>query len=146
MVSHVEASAHSCRASAKRELRCDLKEETLPCRPLDRRAAARRRAWGRGPMILRFEPLEGRQLMAALPTGVALPDLVSTSFTTPQASDYNSTIEVKGAIANVGSAAVPPGAIAGIYASTHAGDRSRISPHRSGHDQRGARTRRNTGL
>lgn len=29
----------------------------------DRRAAGRRRAWGRGPVILRFEPLEGRQLM-----------------------------------------------------------------------------------
>ena len=28
----------------------------------DRRAAARRRAWGRGPIILRFEPLEERQL------------------------------------------------------------------------------------
>jgi hypothetical protein len=31
----------------------------------DRRAAARRRAWGRGPAILRFEPLEGRQLLSA---------------------------------------------------------------------------------
>ena len=31
----------------------------------NRRAAARRRAWGRGPIILRFEPLEGRQLLAA---------------------------------------------------------------------------------
>ncbi len=31
----------------------------------DRRAAGRRRAWGRGPVILRFEPLEGRQLMTA---------------------------------------------------------------------------------
>jgi hypothetical protein len=30
----------------------------------DRRAAARRKAWGRGPMILRFEPLEGRQLLS----------------------------------------------------------------------------------
>ena len=32
----------------------------------DRRAAARRRAWGRGPIILRFEPLEGRQLLSAV--------------------------------------------------------------------------------
>ena len=31
----------------------------------DRRARARRRAWGRGPAILRFEPLEGRQLLSA---------------------------------------------------------------------------------
>ncbi len=84
---------------------------------LDRRAAARRRAWGRGPMILRFEPLEARQLMAANLANVALPDLVSTAFTTPTVSDYNSTIEAKGAIKNAGTAQVPPGAIAGIYAS-----------------------------
>lgn len=31
----------------------------------DRRAAGRRRAWGRGPVILKFEPLEGRQLLSA---------------------------------------------------------------------------------
>ena len=31
----------------------------------DRRTRARRRAWGRGPTILRFEPLEGRQLLTA---------------------------------------------------------------------------------
>ena len=30
----------------------------------DRRANARRRAWGRGPAVLRFEPLEGRQLLS----------------------------------------------------------------------------------
>ena len=35
----------------------------------DRRTAARRRAWGRGPHILRFEPLEGRQLLSADPLG-----------------------------------------------------------------------------
>ena len=35
----------------------------VPMSSHDRRAAARRRAWGRGPIILRFEPLEGRQLL-----------------------------------------------------------------------------------
>jgi hypothetical protein len=84
---------------------------------LDRRAAARRRAWGRGPMILRFEPLEGRQLMAANLNAAALPDLISTAFSTPAASDWNTTIEASGAIKNNGTAQVPPGAIAGIYAS-----------------------------
>jgi len=84
---------------------------------LDRRAAARRRAWGRGPMILRFEPLEDRQLMTGSMSGIALPDLISTAFATPHTADYNSTIEVKGAIKNAGDAPVPPGAIAGIYAS-----------------------------
>jgi hypothetical protein len=34
--------------------------------PNDRRARARRKAWGRGPMILRFDPLEGRQLLSTL--------------------------------------------------------------------------------
>ena len=37
-------------------------EATMPSQK--RRAAGRRRAWGRGPIILRFESLEGRQLLA----------------------------------------------------------------------------------
>lgn len=39
--------------------------------PNHRRAAARRKAWGRGPMILRFEPLEGRALLSGGTTGAA---------------------------------------------------------------------------
>jgi len=84
---------------------------------LDRRAAARRRAWGRGPMILRFEPLEGRQLLAGGFVETNLPDLVATSFDTPHNADWNNTIEAKGVIANQGAAPVPPGALAAIYAS-----------------------------
>ncbi|MDB5351795.1 MAG: hypothetical protein JWN86_3042 [Planctomycetota bacterium] len=63
----------------------------------DRRAAARRRAWGRGPTTLRFEPLEGRQLLsisdpisaiaAAAGSGTASPAVVSsTTDTTNTAS------------------------------------------------------------
>ncbi len=85
----------------------------------DRRAAARRRAWGRGPVILRFESLEGRQLMAvnAMAAKQALPDLLSTEFDTAPSADWNDTIGVNGAVANLGNAPVPPGAFAGIYAS-----------------------------
>jgi hypothetical protein len=82
----------------------------------DRRAAARRRAWGRGPMILRFEPLERRQLLAIATTN--LPDLVDTAFSSTATADWGGTIEVKGTIANDGAAPVPPGALAGIYASS----------------------------
>ncbi len=37
----------------------------------DRRSAAHRRAWGRGPTILRFEPLEGRELLSGVTTSLA---------------------------------------------------------------------------
>ena len=57
----------------------------------DRRAAGRRRAWGRGPVILRFEPLEGRALLSGLP------DLVSASFTTStHSADWGSTLQAEG--------------------------------------------------
>lgn len=81
----------------------------------DRRAAARRRAWGRGPMILRFEPLEGRQLLAG--GASPLPDLVATSFSTTTTGDWGGTIQVSGTIANIGSAALPAGTVAAVYAS-----------------------------
>jgi hypothetical protein len=80
----------------------------------DRRAAARRRAWGRGPVILRFEPLEGRQLMAS---GAALPDLVATSFNASPGGDWGQKVQVSGTIANIGTAALPTGAVVAIYAS-----------------------------
>ena len=66
-------------------------------------------------MILRFEPLEYRQLLAFAATN--LPDLVDTAFSSTTAADWGGTIEVKGTIANDGTAPVPPGALAGIYAS-----------------------------
>ncbi len=63
----------------------------------DRRAAARRRAWGRGPKTLRFEPLEGRQLMAGdPPTGVvgAADDTPVAVEVTPTADD-GSTVAIE---------------------------------------------------
>ena len=81
----------------------------------DRRAAARRRAWGRGPMILRFEPLEGRQLLAT--AAAPLPDLVTTAFSSTTTGDWDGAILVSGTIANIGSAALPNATVAAIYAS-----------------------------
>lgn len=61
-----------------------------------RRAAARRRAWGRGPTILRFEPLEGRQLLSAdpsladeapVPAEVPAPVIIPLEQETPSAGD-----------------------------------------------------------
>ncbi|HMB03118.1 MAG TPA: CARDB domain-containing protein, partial [Isosphaeraceae bacterium] len=66
----------------------------------DRRAAARRRAWGRGPIILRFEPLEGRQLLAATPT--PLPDLVGAAFDTLHNLDWGDSFHAVGRVANQG--------------------------------------------
>jgi hypothetical protein len=63
----------------------------------DRRAAARRRAWGRGPMILRFEPLEGRQLLSG---GKA--DLIATQFSTVSTASWGGQIEATGTISNRG--------------------------------------------
>ena len=67
----------------------------------ERRAADRRRAWGRGPVILRFEPLEGRQLLSATPTH-GLSDLVGESLTLARNVDWGGTFEVDGAILNQG--------------------------------------------
>lgn len=80
----------------------------------DRRAAARRRAWGRGPMILRFEPLEGRQLLAS----AIGPDLVATQFITVNAADWGDRIEATGTIANQGTAATTAPVVVDIYASS----------------------------
>ncbi len=65
-------------------------------------------------MILRFEPLEGRQLLA---TAAALPDLVATSFSSTTTGDWDGVIQVNGTIANIGTTALPAGTLAAIYAS-----------------------------
>jgi hypothetical protein len=80
-----------------------------------RRAAARRRAWGRGPIILRFEPLEDRQLLTA--TTPALPDLVGQSFQTPSSLNWGSTFQASGVVANIGDAPVTQPFQVDIYAS-----------------------------
>jgi hypothetical protein len=78
----------------------------------DRRAAGRRRAWGRGPIILRFEPLEGRRL----PTASPLPDLVGSSIATTSVADWGDSIEVKADILNQGRGMVSTPFNVAIYA------------------------------
>ena len=69
----------------------------------DRRAAARCRAWGRGPIILRFEPLEGRQLMTE---AQPMADLVSSAFDTLHNLDWGDSFHAVGQIRNQGDAPV----------------------------------------
>ena len=79
----------------------------------DRRAAARRRAWGRGPMILRFEPLEGRQLLSAS----AKVDLIATQFSTVHTASWGGQVEATGTISNRGTATTRVPVQVDIYAS-----------------------------
>ncbi len=83
----------------------------------DRRAAARRRAWGRGPVILRFEPLEGRRLLAGSLIGGG-PDLLATSFNTVHSADWGDLIHATGTITNQGTTATIAPSEVDIYAST----------------------------
>ncbi|MBV8675667.1 MAG: hypothetical protein JO355_00700 [Planctomycetaceae bacterium] len=69
----------------------------------DRRAAARCRAWGRGPIILRFEPLEGRQLLTE---AQPMADLVSSAFDTLHNLDWGDSFHAVGQIRNQGDAPV----------------------------------------
>ena len=81
----------------------------------DRRAAGRRRAWGRGPIILRFEPLEGRRL----PTTIGpMADVVATQFNTVHTADWGTLIHATGTIANQGTATTTAPVEVDIYAST----------------------------
>src|SRR4051812_33175316 len=81
----------------------------------DRRSAGRRRAWGRGPIILKFDPLERREVLSGV--GQALPDLVSSSIVATSTADWNGTVEVSGQITNQGSAPVTQPFLVQIYAS-----------------------------
>ncbi len=59
----------------------------------DRRAVGRRRAWGRGPIILKLESLERRALLSANST---LPDLVNSALvTSTNVADWGDTLEVQ---------------------------------------------------
>ncbi len=83
----------------------------------DRRAAGRRRAWGRGPIILKLESLERRALMAANANS-SLPDLVNAALTVSSSvSDWNSSIEVEGRVTNQGSTTETAPFQVAIYAS-----------------------------
>lgn len=84
----------------------------------DRRAAARRRAWGRGPIILRFESLEGRQLLAAN----ALPDLVGNAvITSTPSADWGDSFNVVGSVLNQGKGTANESFQVQLFASTTPG-------------------------
>jgi hypothetical protein len=81
-----------------------------------RRADGRRRAWGRGPIILRFESLEGRQLLTAAST--ALPDLVGDALNVPGSLSWGGTFEATGKVLNQGDAAATVPFNVEFFAST----------------------------
>ena len=83
-----------------------------------RRAAARRRAWGRGPMILRFEPLEGRQLLSTTATATStLPDLKPAAFSTLPNLQWGEAFHATGQIVNAGAGTTTKSFVVNIYAS-----------------------------
>src|SRR3954454_22592943 len=82
---------------------------------LDRRSAGRRRAWGRGPIILKFDPLERREVLSGV--GQALPDLVSSSLVASSTADWSDPVTVTGQITNQGNAPVTQPFQVAIYAS-----------------------------
>jgi hypothetical protein len=80
----------------------------------DRRAAGRRRAWGRGPIILKIESLERRALMTSTP----LPDLVNASLITPNnVADWGNSVEIEGQVKNQGDATTTSSFEIAFYAS-----------------------------
>jgi hypothetical protein len=81
----------------------------------DRRSAGRRRAWGRGPIILKFESLEKRELLSSSES--RLPDLVGSSFVTTSNADWNQPITATGTVTNQGRATVTTPFNVAIYAS-----------------------------
>ncbi len=81
----------------------------------DRRAAARRRAWGRKPIILRFKPLEGRQLMATVGPKA---DLIASQFTTVHSATWGDQIHATGTIVNRGTSTTTAPSEVDIYASS----------------------------
>lgn len=83
-----------------------------------RRSEGRRRAWGRGPIILRFDSLEKREVLSA--AGHGLPDLVGSSMVVVQDADWGETVTATGQITNQGDAnAAGPFNVA-IYAGSRA--------------------------
>jgi hypothetical protein len=81
----------------------------------NRRASGIRRAWGRGPIILKLESLERRDLLSA--TG-ALPDLVNSSLATATSvADWNDIVTIAGRVTNQGSAPTTAPFEIDIYAS-----------------------------
>jgi CARDB len=86
----------------------------------NRRAAGIRRAWGRGPIILKLECLERRELLAASASANStLPDLVNSSLVTQAAvADWGQTVEVDGRVKNQGASTTTAPFEITIYASS----------------------------
>ena len=81
----------------------------------DRRAAGRRRAWGRGPIILKLESLERRALLSA---NSGLPDLVNSALaTSTSVADWSDTLEVQGRVTNQGDGPTSAPFQVALYAS-----------------------------
>ena len=92
-----------------------------------RRDAKGRRARSRGPQILRFEPLEGRQLLAAAfeaaAAGAKSPDLAAVALGSDSYGDWGTALGVHGTIQNRGDADVTSPFQVDLYV-TAAEDRS----------------------
>lgn len=71
----------------------------------DRRAAGRQRAWGRGPVIIRFEPLEDRQLLASLEMlGSGLQSTATGSTVSTTAVDVSPAVSLGGGTSSASAA------------------------------------------
>ena len=84
----------------------------------DRRARARRRAWGRGPAVLRFEPLEGRQLLSGFDPLSALSAVASSLSSSTATTSIATAAKAANSTPLVGStAATTPGSSLSVSAS-----------------------------
>ena len=81
-----------------------------------RRSEGRRRAWGRGPIILKFDSLEKREVLSAVPHN--LPDLVGSSLVVVQSADWGDTVTITGQVTNQGDAAAAGSFNVAIYAGS----------------------------
>ncbi len=81
---------------------------------LNRRAAGRRRAWGRGPIILKFDSLERRELLTGTPPSA---NLAGSSLVTVHAADWGDSVAVQGDIVNQGGTTVTVPFDVELYAS-----------------------------
>jgi hypothetical protein len=97
----------------------------------DRRAAGRRRAWGRRPIILKLEPLERRELLTASASAAnsTLPDLVNSALvTSTSVSDWGGNLEVDGRVKNQGGSTTTAPFQIEIYASDIRGINKYVVP------------------
>lgn len=86
-----------------------------------RRSEGRRRAWGRGPIILKFDSLEKREVLSTAPH--SLPDLVGSSLVVVQSADWGDTVTVTGQVTNQGEG----NAVGSFNVAIYAGSRAAIN-------------------